>query len=135
MTINFKELFSRAYLIKIDANQLHPTDCGLFYLGLGLTVLGAILLVTTRLAMNQFSREFRRRLCTWALTIGLVEVLWFGFRYQNAQVLGSHLAAFIVLLAGLVWLYFILRYRFGSYRSQLQQWEKDQLKQKYLQRR
>lgn len=135
MTINFKELFSRDYLINIDPARLHPTDYGLFYLGAVLTVFGLVVLVASRFAQHQFSRQFRSRLATWALTIGLVELLWFGMRYQNAKVLGSHLAAFLVLVVGLVWLYYILRYRFGTYRSQVGQWEKDQLKQKYLQQR
>src|SRR5687768_11229103 len=104
--INFSKLFSKEYLISIDIARLHPTDHGLFFLGAGLTALGVVCFLASRFAGNPFSRRFRQRLGTWALTIGLLEVLWFGLRYQNAQILGSHLVGFIVLLVGVVWLFY-----------------------------
>lgn len=132
--INFRQLVSREYLLEVDFTRLHPTDHGLAVLGAALTLLGIILRIMARWAPHELSRHFRQRLSTWALTIGLLEVLWFGLRYQNAPALGSHLAAFLVLLLGLIWLFYIVRYRFGSYRGSVQQWQREQVKQKYLQK-
>ena len=107
MSISFKQLLSRTYLLDIDVAKLHPTDYGLFYLGVGLTVIGVAARLAAWFAPHDFSRQFRTRLSNWALTIGLLEVLWFGMRYQNTRALGSHLAAFIVLVIALIWLFYI----------------------------
>jgi len=132
MKIDFRKLISSEYLVKIDPATLHPTDKILLIVGGTLVVLGLIFLFFRRFAHHQYSRRLWQRLATWALTIGLLEVLWFGLRYQQVIYLGSHLAAFIILLIGLLWLARILQYRLGRYRHQVTQWEKDQVKQKYL---
>lgn len=132
MTIDFHKLFSTEYLVTIDPSRLHPTDKGLLVLGVALSVIGLVARVAGRWSAHPHGRQQLRRVSAWALTIGLLELLWFGLRYERALYLGSHLAAFLVLLAGLIWLVFLLKYRFGQYRRDVIQWQKDQVKQKYL---
>jgi predicted membrane protein len=132
--IDFHKIFSQTYLLDIDQLTLHRSDKGLFVVGGALVIVGIIFRLISWSAKNPFTKALRRRFSTWALTIGLLEALWFGLRYQNTQILGSHLVAFLILLIGLVWFIYILKYALGQYRRNLAQWEKDLLKQKYLQR-
>ena len=134
MSIDFQKIFSKTYLIDIDPTLIHRSDKALLIFGAVLVMLGIIFRLTAMMSPHPYARNLWRRLSTWALTIGLVEALWFGFRYEQAQYLGSHLLAFLILLIGLIWLVPILKYWAKQYSSDVAQWEKDQIKQKYLQR-
>jgi hypothetical protein len=134
MTIDWHKIFSRSYLIDIDPSVLHRSDKALLIAGAVLVMLGIIFRLTSIMSPHMHAKNLWRRLSAWGLTIGLLEVLWFGFRYQNAQYLGSHLLAFIVLLIGLIWLTKILKYWARQYGRDVAQWQKDQVKQKYLAR-
>ncbi len=133
--IDFRNIFSVDYLIRIDPSMLHRTDYALLLIGGILSGAGIIFALAGRFAPHQYGRQLWYRLSRWAFTIGLLEVLWFGLRYERAVYLGSHLAAFIILLIGVIWLVPILKYCFGQYRRDVDQWQKDQVKQKYLYRK
>lgn len=133
MIANFHKLLSAEYLINIDPVMLHRTDKALLVLGVVLVIVGIVCRLTGTFAPHPFARRLWLRLATWALTIGLLEVLWFGLRYEHTLYLGSHLVAFIILLIGLAWLAPILKYWLGRYRREVEQWHKDEIKQKYLQ--
>jgi hypothetical protein len=130
--IDFKKLISYEYLIGIDRAMLHRTDKGIFAIGAALVVAGIVFKLTGKLAPHQYAKNLWYRLSNWALTIGILEVLWFGLRYQNIRILGSHLTAFLILVVGLIWLVPIVKYWLGQYRRDVAQWEKDQQKQKYI---
>ncbi len=134
MSIDFQKIFSKTYLIDIDPTLIHRSDKALLIAGAVLVMLGIIFRLTSMMSPHPHARNLWRRLSTWGLTIGLVEALWFGFRYEHAQYLGSHLMAFLILLIGVIWLVPILKYWAKQYGSDVKQWEKDQVKQKYLQR-
>lgn len=129
---NFKKLISADYLFAIDRVSLHRSDHLILAIGIALVVIAIITFFTARFASNKFSKKFWQRISVWALVIGLLEVLWFGFRVEYIRVFGTHAAAFIVLLIGIAWFIPILKYRLTSFRSDIDSWEKEQVKQKYL---
>jgi len=130
--INLKQIFTKEYLLYADGAKLHPTDHGLLVLGVALVVLGIIFRFVSWRSLNPFKKRVWTRLGSLALTIGLLEMLWFGLRYQNAGYLASHLVAFLILLAGLLWLIPIIKYVAKQYRADNEKWQKEQVKQKYL---
>lgn len=68
------------------------------------------------------------------LTIGLLVMLWFGFRYENIPWLSAHVAVLgLFLMAGL-WFVFIARFYFRNYKTAQKSWADEQLKKKYLAR-
>jgi len=130
--IDFRKLVSSDYLINIDPTALHRSDKAFLIIGAALTIAGIIFRLTSMSSHHPPARRMWRRLSLWALTIGLVEVLWFILRYQQAMYLGSHLVAFLILLIGIIWLVPLLKYWLGQYRHDVGQWQKDQVKQKYI---
>ncbi len=117
--LNFKKIFTPAYLLAVDSAMLHRSDWILLMIGIALTVVGIVTMLTGYYAPNHISRKLWRRLATLSLTIGLLELLWFGFRYENVTVLGTHALAFLILIVGAVWLYSIIKYRLTTYRTEL----------------
>jgi hypothetical protein len=130
--IDIHKLLSADYLINIDLAALHRSDKAFLVVGGALTIAGIIFRLTSMSSHHPYARRIWRRLSLWALTIGLLEVLWFALRYERAVYLGSHLVALLILLVGLVWLVPLLKYWLGQYRHDVSQWQKDQVKQKYI---
>ncbi len=130
---DFRKLISIPYLFKVDTILLHRSDKLFFGIGIVLIVVGIVCRLTSFYAPHKFSRRFWQRLSNLSLTIGILEVLWFGFRYENIPAISTHFVALLLLLIGVVWLFFIIRYRLRVYPVELGQWEKEKTKQKYLQ--
>ena len=130
---DFKKLISSKYLFEIDTVLMHRSDHLFLIIGIALTAIGIVALLTGRFSSNQFSRKLWYRLSTLTLTIGILEMLWFGFRFEHIRGFGSHFAALAVLLVGVLWLIPIVKYRLTKYRTEIQSWKKEELKQKYLQ--
>lgn len=126
------KLISAKYLFAIDSTMLHRSDRGFMVLGIALIVAGIVMRLTGYYAPNQFSRKLWQRLSALALTIGALELIWFGFRYENITVFGTHAAALIILASGFIWLGYILKYRLTKYSSEVKTWQRNEVKQKYL---
>lgn len=129
---DFSKLISLDYLFTIDRLNLAPTDWWYMYIGIGLVVIAAALRIVERALKNPFDRQLARKLFVLCLFAGLAEIIWFGARYQNVRFFGTHFVALIILLATFVW-GSILKIRYWMKRSgQLSAWQKEQIKQKYL---
>lgn len=132
-TINWKEIFTQKWLFGIDRVLLHRFDKSMFVFGLGLVILGIILKAGSWwYVRNPFLKKILNRLAMLGFVIGFLELLWYGLRFENTRVLGTHFVALLIALAGLTWLFFIAKYLFTQYRRDVEQWKKDQVKQKYL---
>lgn len=129
---DFKKLLTSEYLFSIDRIQLHRSDKLFLTIGAALVVLGILSQVAAAYSASPVDRKLRQKLATLFLTIGLSEVVWFGFRYQFVRFFGSHFVALALLLAGAVWFAFVLKYLTFSYRRERAEYERQQLKAKYL---
>ncbi len=131
--MNFiKHIFSYDFLLYINRVHLERVDTVF-------AVIAALLIVVaiaTRIYMyfekhivryQLFSRVWR--LC---LTVGLLGAVWYGARYQLVGWFGTHLAFILLLLVGLVWAGYILKYYLRSYKKEKTHWDHKQLKDKYL---
>lgn len=94
--------------------------------------LAVVFRILKALAKHPIKAKLLAKFYVWVLTLGLALVVWFGARYQNVRFFGTHFVALLMFLAGLVWLIFILVYWMRKFPSEKQQWDKEQLKQKYL---
>jgi len=139
MTINFKDIhpaeyISSKYLFQVDRISLHLSDWILLGIGVGLVAVAIIIKLFALFVQHPVRKRLLNRLFKVFLSTGLVEALWFAFRYQNANVLGAHFTAILILLVGLLCLFPIVKYYLRKYRSEREQWDKEQLKLKYLAR-
>jgi Ca2+/Na+ antiporter len=111
---------------------LAKSDKVFFVLGGCLFVLGLGLRLFAWRAKNPINKKLFRRSAKLFDTIGILEVLWFGMRYENVRFFGTHFVALLCLLIGLVWLGFLVHYFFTAYPNEKRALEKQQLKEKYL---
>jgi hypothetical protein len=128
----FKHVFTPSYIF--DFTSMIPVQSDRLYLivGLAMTVVGAVFKIISAFSTNPVSRRLWQRLASPFITIGILEALWFLARQQNIKLFGSHFVAWLMGIVFLVWLYFPIRYLIGSYRYEKQQWEKQQIKLKYI---
>lgn len=129
---NFAKLVSTDYLFTINTIMLTRSDKLFFIIGAIFTVFSVVLKVAALYAPNPVDKVIRSRLFRLFLTIGLIEVIWFGARYQNVRFFGSHFVALLTLLIGLVWFIQIAVSAFRHYKVDKIAWEKEQVKLKYL---
>ena len=130
--LNFKKLVDPAYLFTINSVMFSRSDKVFFAIGIILTVLGIFLKVSAYLAPNPVDKVVREKFYRLFISIGISEVIWFGCRYQNVRFFGSHFVALLVLLVGLVWGIWLIVSLFKNYRAKKSDWEKEQIKLKYL---
>ncbi len=132
--LNVKQYFTSQYLFEIDRVTLHRSDKAFVLAGIIAVVLAVAFRILAIFAHNPVVKRLILRLFNLVLFVGLAEVVWFGARYQNIRFFGSHFVAMLILLIGLVWFGFIAKYFFGKYKAELESWQKQQIKLKYLQK-
>jgi hypothetical protein len=83
-------------------------------------------------APSPVDAKYRGKFFTLFFSIGLSEVIWYGFRVEYVTFFGSHLVAFLILLTGLIWFVVLVVKMIKNYSKEKQEWEKQQVRQKYL---
>ena len=129
---NFKKLINLDYLFTINRVMLTRSDKVFLTLGIIGVALAVVLKIAARLAPTPADKRIRNRFYNLFLTIGLLEIAWYGARYEYIKFFGSHFVALLFLLIGLVWLIFIIADMAKRYRIERTEWEKEQVKLKYL---
>lgn len=130
--MNIKQYFTSKFLFDIDRVMLHRADKVFLALGGVLIILAVLFKLAAVYAPTPIDRKYRQKLYNLFLTIGLLEVAWFGARYQTVRFFGNHFTALLILFIGLVWLGFIVSFMVRNYKSEKAVWEKEQVKLKYL---
>jgi hypothetical protein len=130
--INWGEVWSKDFWFAIDRTRIHTSDTLLLYIGAALVALGIILLIFKKLAKNQFLGRVAGRFAKIALTIGLLEGVWYLLRWQYVQALGTRLVAVLLLVWGLAWLYFPIKYLLRNYKLDMEQASREASRMKYL---
>lgn len=128
----FAKLVSAEYLFNINTIMLTRSDKLFFIIGSVFVLLAVVLKIAALYAPNPVDTAIRNRFFRLFLTIGLIEVIWFGARYQNVRFFGSHFVALLTLLIGLIWFVQIVVAAFRHYKTDKTAWEKEQVKLKYL---
>jgi hypothetical protein len=129
--INWSQFATGDYWFGIDS-VLHQTDKLFFYGGALLIIIGIIAISYARFAANQFLAKVARQVSKIFVTIGVLELLWFGLRYEVAQVIGTRFVAFLILLVGLIWLYYPIRYLISHYETDMTRARREASREKYL---
>ncbi len=132
MGINWKVFLTNNFWFSVDRAGLHRADYVILYFGIALAGLGILLALYKRFAKNEFLKKIAGRISTIFFTIGLAEVVWFIFRNEYAKALGTKFAAAIVVLIGLVWLYFPIKYLVTRYKTDMAEAQRKVQREKYL---
>lgn len=143
MSLNFKvnwqdikwhQLKTGDFWFGIDRVTLHVSDKIFLLAGLVLIIIGIIFLAFARFTTNQFLAKVAVRFTKIFITISLLEGLWFFFRTQYAQMLGTKFMAVLILLIGLVWLYWPIKYLIVHYKVDMAEAARAASREKYLKR-
>lgn len=126
--------FTTDFLFNINSVIPQRSDKTLLVIGAAAVALAVVMKLAAVYAPTPTDKKFRNKLFSLFMTVGLWEVLWFLFRYQNIRFFGSHFVALLGLLIGFIWLVFIAKDIFRNYKTERQDWEKEQVKMKYLPR-
>ena len=127
-----KEISNKFFWLAQPSSFLSQTDQNFAYFFLGLLVVGIIFRLLAWRSKNEPNRKVFRRIWYFGLTIGLIGLSWFFFRYENTPILSVRAWMGVDLIAGLVWLLFILKFVIFDYRSLKSEYNRELLKNKYL---
>lgn len=127
-----KYLYSYDFLFYINRVRLETADYVFAGIAAGLVGLAIVLRVVSWKNKHVVCKKLLMRWYRMSLTIGLLGIVWCGARYEYIRWFGTHTAFLILLVIGLVWTGYIVRYWLAGYRVEKTAWEKQQLKQKYL---
>lgn len=130
--MNIKEFFTKQYLFEIDRVMLHKSDKALAFLGAGLLVLGLVFKLAAVYSPNLVDAKYRQKFFKLFFSIGLAEIVWYGFRVEFVSFFGSHFVAFLILFIGLIWLVVLAIKMAKNYKAEKTEMEKQELKAKYL---
>lgn len=130
--INWHDFITSKFWFYIDRAQIHPSEKAFLYIGIGLVVLGILFLIFARFNKNQFLVKVAIRFAKIFLTIGVVEGIWFLLRFEYAQVLGTKFVAALILLWGIIWLYWPIKYLLIHYKLDMAEAARAASREKYL---
>jgi len=111
---------------------LSSPDRLLFYVFVGLSIIGIVAAIIRKFLRNKIEAKLASRFFHLFLTTGLLGIIWFAFRYENTQVLGLRYWAALIILAGLVWLGFILKFLVFNFFQELREYRHEAVKNKYI---
>ncbi len=129
---NFAKLVSPRYLFYVDTIMMTRSDKLFPLLGATALALAIVLKIAAVTALSPVDRKYRSQMFDLLLTVGVWELVWYGFRYEEINFFGSHFVALLGLLIGLVWLAVLGKRMLRHYTSEKQVWEKEQVKLRYL---
>lgn len=130
--MNYKNFLKTDFWFSVDPVRIHLSDKIFFIVGAAFVVIAIILKIFLSKIKNPFDREITRKFVTATFVTGLLEVLWFGVRYENAAFLGVKAVATVIALAWFVRMLYLLKVVIFKRKAATEAWQKDSVKQKYL---
>lgn len=130
--MNYKNFLKSDFWFSVDPVRIHLSDKIFFIVGAAFVVLSIILKIFLNKIKNPFDREITRKFVSVTFVTGLLEVLWFGVRYENAAFLGVKAVATAIALAWIIRILYLLKIVVFKRKAATEAWEKDVVKQKYL---
>ena len=130
--MNLKTFISPQFLFTFNSANVNPGEKLVFIAGVVLVLLAVVLKIAAILAPNPVDAKYRQKFYGLFLTIGLGEIFWYFFRYENVKFFGTHFVALFVGAAGLIWFAGLIITLARKYSSDKQVWDKEQVRLKYL---
>lgn len=106
-----------------------------FYLGYffaACLILAIILKVLKRFSANLVKIKLNNKFFHLFLTVGISGLVWYGFRYENTPIFAVRAWAGANLVLGVVWFLFLVNYLVFNFNSELKEYDRELLKNKYI---
>jgi hypothetical protein len=124
--------FDRFFWFSQPATTLNQRDFLIAYIFAGVLGLAIIFFILSKLTKHRVFRKTFKKFWVLFLVASLTGGVWFGLRYENTPIFGRRYWAIVVLLAGVVWLGFVLKYLIVNFRSEKKEYDRNIIKSKYL---
>ncbi len=111
---------------------LTNADKSLGYLFLASLISSIILGFAKRLIKHETKKKLASKIFYLLFTLGLSGLIWYGIRYENTPILANRYWAGLVLILGLIWVLFIIKYLIFNFPKELKEYNHEVLKNKYL---
>ena len=103
-----------------------------FAISILLLILSAIIFIAKRMSKDKLFRVLARKWFNVVFWVGLIALVWSGFRYETIQYLSANVIVLLDFIVGVVWAACIVKYQLTTYRQLRVDFEKEQVKLKYM---
>ena len=111
---------------------MERNDKVFLFIGAVLIILAILFKAASIYSPNPIDKKYRNKYYKLFLTFGLALTIWFGARFQNLNIFGTHFTALFILLIGAISFVWVTVKMLKDYRGEKRFWEKEQVKLKYL---
>lgn len=130
--LNWRELITYKFWFGYDRFVMHTSDNLFLLAGIILVLLGVVTFIYSRITKNEFLALVVTKISKIFFTIGLLEVFWCFLRYQYVQALSTRFVAVLILIVGLVWMYWPVKYFITRYKVDMTEAQRKANREKYL---
>lgn len=120
------------FLFEINRIQIQQADKFFLLVGVIAVVFAVIFKLSAKLSPSPIDAKYRNKFYALFLFLSLSEIFWFGARVQLVKFFGTHFIAILVILVAFVWFAAVVWKMVRNYRKEKTEWEKEQVKLKYL---
>ncbi len=114
------------------ASLLNEFDWQFLYLFAGMFLAGLIFWVASMLIKHAIVLRTLKRWRSLFLSLGASGIIWGAFRYENTPIFAKRFWAGLIILIGLVWAFYILKYMVTKYRTDKREYEDSLVRNKYM---
>lgn len=118
--------FTQPAIVLIQADKLFG---GVFAV---LVIVAILLWLLTFIIKHDVVKNLVKRIMHLSLTIGLSGLFWFVLRYENTPIFANRYWAGLILVLGIIWLVFILKFVLFNLSQAIGEYDHEILKKKYL---
>ncbi len=115
--------------------RLTAEDKAFMWVFVAITALSVAAIIFSYINSDKVTDVAIRKFKNLTLAIGLSGLVWFGIRYENTPIFGSRYWAGLILLIGLIWAIWFLKYMVFDFKKTKVEYERELLKKKYLPRK
>ena len=102
-----------------------------FVIGLVLAAIGFALMYYRTTIKDRAKKNLIAKKYNLLITIGLLAMVWFGFRFELIKIFGTRIVVAIIYVVGLIWAYYVWRYYKRVYLHDKYLAEQEQIKNRY----
>lgn len=124
---DIQKVFTSEFFFQIDRVRMHRSDWALFLIAALLILAGIGALWYKRMQVVPYAKNLLARLARLFFTIGVLLGFWFVCRFEAVRWFGTRFAAVLVIVYGIVWLWFVFWDYRKNYKPNKSGWEKEQI--------
>jgi len=125
-------MFDLNFWFSIPSLRLQTGDLILGYIFAGITILSIMTWISRMFVQHEIKRKFLRKVFSLLFSIGLLGLFWFVLRFESTPIFSTRYWVGLVILAGLIWLGFVVKYFVFNFQRERREHDEDKLKKKYL---